>query len=392
MCDGLDLHRGGQVHAGPRDDGSFRNVRPDHALGLPLRGLHGGVFNYGAGAPFLALMGGQPLNKPIVGMAVMPAGDGYYLVASDGTSTTARLSSTARTGSLRMNQPIVGMAVTANGAGYWLVASDGGIFSYGDAQFYGSTGNFIHLNKPIVGMAATPYGKGYYLVASDGGIFNYGDAAFDGSAGSLPLNKPVVGMTVPRGVLPGGLRRGIFTYPANGGPPFYGSTVLIKAQQADRGYDRSSGGLLPERLGRRGVHLPGHGWPYLLRLDGSIVLNVIVVGSLGRRRPPAARAQNRGGARAARTAVVPLVAPRTRTSTREGSSSNSPTCSRRSSTLTPSGSTPSPTASNGPRTKWRRGPTGWRTSSRRRDQRHYTGRRGAEQRGIEGSQKPPPTA
>jgi hypothetical protein len=32
------------------------------------------------------------------------------------------------------------------------VASDGGIFSYGDATFYGSTGS-IHLNKPIVAMS-----------------------------------------------------------------------------------------------------------------------------------------------------------------------------------------------------------------------------------------------
>ena len=62
-------------------------------------------------------------------------------------------------------------------SGYWLVASDGGIFSYGDAAFFGSTGAMT-LNKPIVGMAATPDGKGYWLVASDGGIFSYGDAAF----------------------------------------------------------------------------------------------------------------------------------------------------------------------------------------------------------------------
>ena len=33
-----------------------------------------------------------------------------------------------------------------------LVASDGGIFSFGNAHFYGSTGA-IHLNQPIVGMA-----------------------------------------------------------------------------------------------------------------------------------------------------------------------------------------------------------------------------------------------
>jgi hypothetical protein len=32
------------------------------------------------------------------------------------------------------------------------VASDGGIFSFGDAAFYGSTGS-IHLNRPIVGIS-----------------------------------------------------------------------------------------------------------------------------------------------------------------------------------------------------------------------------------------------
>jgi hypothetical protein len=37
--------------------------------------------------------------------------------------------------------------------GYRLVASDGGVFSFGDASFYGSTGS-IHLNQPVVGMAA----------------------------------------------------------------------------------------------------------------------------------------------------------------------------------------------------------------------------------------------
>ena len=74
---------------------------------------------------------------------------------------------------------------TPDGTGYWLVASDGGIFSYGDAHFYGSTGD-IHLNKPVVGMAATPDGRGYWLVAADGGMFSYGDAHFYGSTGSHP--------------------------------------------------------------------------------------------------------------------------------------------------------------------------------------------------------------
>ncbi|MGO8862365.1 MAG: beta strand repeat-containing protein [Acidimicrobiales bacterium] len=79
-----------------------------------------------------------------------------------------------------LNKPIVGMAATPDGKGYWLVASDGGIFNYGDAGFYGSTGS-IQLNKPIVGMAATPDGKGYWLVASDGGVFAEPDAVFYGS-------------------------------------------------------------------------------------------------------------------------------------------------------------------------------------------------------------------
>ncbi|MGH9073665.1 MAG: hypothetical protein ACRDZQ_06050, partial [Acidimicrobiales bacterium] len=66
--------------------------------------------------------------------------------------------------------------------GYWLVARDGGIFSFGDASFYGSTGA-IHLAQPIVGMAPTPDGHGYWLVARDGGIFSFGDAPFHGSTG-----------------------------------------------------------------------------------------------------------------------------------------------------------------------------------------------------------------
>ena len=61
------------------------------------------------------------------------------------------------------------MAATPDGRGYWLVATDGGIFTYGDAAFYGSTGG-LALNNNIVGMAATPDGKGYWLAASDGGI------------------------------------------------------------------------------------------------------------------------------------------------------------------------------------------------------------------------------
>jgi hypothetical protein len=39
---------------------------------------------------------------------------------------------------MHLARPIVGMVATADGKGYWLVANDGGIFTYGDATFYGS--------------------------------------------------------------------------------------------------------------------------------------------------------------------------------------------------------------------------------------------------------------
>ena len=50
--------------------------------------------------------------------------------------------------------PIVGMAASLNGYGYRFVAADGGIFSFGDATFYGSMGG-RPLNRPIVGLAGT---------------------------------------------------------------------------------------------------------------------------------------------------------------------------------------------------------------------------------------------
>jgi hypothetical protein len=85
------------------------------------------------------------------------------------------------------------MSATPSGIGYWLVASDGGIFAFGDARFFGSTGA-IKLNQPIVGMGHSPSGNGYYLVAQDGGIFSFGDAGFYGSTGNIKLNKPINGM------------------------------------------------------------------------------------------------------------------------------------------------------------------------------------------------------
>jgi hypothetical protein len=63
--------------------------------------------------------------------------------------------------------------------GYWLVARDGGVFTFGDAQFFGSMGG-QPLDAPITGIAARPQGDGYWLVARDGGVFSFGAAQFAG--------------------------------------------------------------------------------------------------------------------------------------------------------------------------------------------------------------------
>jgi hypothetical protein len=134
------------------------------------------------------------LNAPIVAMAVTPDGGGYWMLGLDGgIFAFGDAQFYGSTGSMSLNKPIVGMAPTSDGKGYWLVASDGGIFSFGDAQFYGSMGG-SPLNQAVVGMAAGPGGNGYWIVASDGGIFSFGSSQFYGSTGNIQLNQPIVAM------------------------------------------------------------------------------------------------------------------------------------------------------------------------------------------------------
>ncbi|MGH9063020.1 MAG: hypothetical protein ACRD0L_03440 [Acidimicrobiales bacterium] len=143
-------------------------------------------------------MSGKHLNKPIVGMAPTADGKGYWLVASDGgIFSFGDAQFHGSTGAIRLNKPIVGMAATPDGRGYWLVASDGGVFTFGDAHFYGSMGG-VHLAEPVTAILPTPDGRGYWMVASDGGIFTFGDATFKGSTGGRHLSAPIAGM-IPNG-------------------------------------------------------------------------------------------------------------------------------------------------------------------------------------------------
>ena len=156
-----------------------RDITEGPGGGYWLLGEDGGVFSFDV--PFYGSMGGQRLNRPVVGMEATASRAGYWLVAGDGgIFSFGDAPFYGSTGNLRLNQPVVAMAPTKGGGGYWMVATDGGIFSFGDAPFHGSTGD-LRLNQPVFAMAPTPSGNGYWLVARDGGIFTFGDATFQGS-------------------------------------------------------------------------------------------------------------------------------------------------------------------------------------------------------------------
>ncbi len=179
---------------------------------------------------------------------------GIHMVASDGgVFSFGDAGFYGSTGGMTLNEPVVGMADTPDGKGYWLVASDGGVFSFGDAGFYGSTGGMT-LNKPVVGMADTPDGKGYWLVASDGGVFSFGDAGFYGSTGGMTLNKPIVAMAdTPDG-------KGYWLVASDGGVFSFG----------DAGFYGSTGGMTLNKPIVGMAATPDGGGYWLVASDGGV--------------------------------------------------------------------------------------------------------------------------
>ena len=118
---------------------------------------------------------------------------GYWLVGADGgIFSFGSAQFHGSTGSLNLQRPVVGITPTSDRQGYWLESSDGGVFAFGDAGFYGSLPGLgfapagsvrsaPKLSAPIVGMVPSADGGGYFMVSSDGGVFAFGDAHFAGS-------------------------------------------------------------------------------------------------------------------------------------------------------------------------------------------------------------------
>jgi len=159
---------------------------------------------------------------------------GYWLVGSDGgIFTFGSASFYGSTGSLTLQRPVVGITPTEDRAGYWLVASDGGTFAFGDAGFYGSIpGLGLHpagsglphsLNAPIVGMVPAADGQGYFVVASDGGVFAFGPGA--SFAGSCPGIGGCSGPAVS--VIPDATGNGYWLFTATGNVYTFGDAPFL---------------------------------------------------------------------------------------------------------------------------------------------------------------------
>jgi hypothetical protein len=223
-------------------------------------------FNFTLGAPVVppgAL--GPSLDRAAPGCF----GTGYWTDAADGgIFTFGDATFYGSQGDHPLNQPVVAMAHTPSCKGYWMVATDGGMFTHGDAGFFGSEGS-LRLNKPIVGMAASPSGNGYWLVASDGGIFTHGDAEFFGSMGNKHLNKPIVGMAAT----PSG--KGYWMVASDGGIFTFGDAAFMGSE---------GGGPLNKPIVAMARTNDGGGY-YLVASDGGMFThgNAPFLGSEGAR-------------------------------------------------------------------------------------------------------------
>jgi Glycosyl hydrolases family 43 len=134
-----------------------------------------------------------PATSPTCPQPPVPQ-PGYWQVAADGgVFTFGSAGFFGSTGSMRLNKPVVGMAVTPDHQGYWLVASDGGVFAFGDAPFYGSAGG-DNLAYPVTAAAPSYLGGGYWMVDSNGQVFTYGNAHYEGQPQFAPGGYRITGM------------------------------------------------------------------------------------------------------------------------------------------------------------------------------------------------------
>jgi hypothetical protein len=192
------------------------------ARGYWLAGADGHVYNFGDADAYGSVPRDKLAHAPVTGITATPDGRGYWLVGADGhvynfgdarfegepdgdlapyDAIVARptggyvvtaandaaayaFSGDALLGGgpgFALSSTLVSTAVTPTGEGTWQVAMNGGIFTSGDAKFYGSLpGDDLIPEAPVTGIAGSPDGHGYWLLGADGTVYPFGDAGFFG--------------------------------------------------------------------------------------------------------------------------------------------------------------------------------------------------------------------
>jgi len=230
-----------------------------------------GAVGYPVGArsmrldPLCFTGGGQgPANPVAVGPTTTPGplaqtcpaldpNGQYRMVAADGgVFSYGNASFYGSAGGQRIPAPVIAAATDPATTGYWEVGFDGSVYAFGAPFFGQATGQLG--GKVVTAMAATPDGGGYWLVAYDGSVYAYGDASYLGGMAGQRLNNAIVGMaTTPDG-------GGYWLVAADGGVFAFG----------DAKYEGSMGG---EPLNARIVGLAatpdGNGY-WLVAADGGV--------------------------------------------------------------------------------------------------------------------------
>ena len=188
----------------------------------------------------------------VTGVATSP------VLTAGGTAGTFTVTATAGALSATFAESVTAAPVTSPtpsaAHGYWLVGGDGGIFTFGSAQFWGSTGN-IHLNRPVVGITPTVGDLGYWLDASDGGIFAFGNAPFEGSIpglGILPYGYPGAGRKLAApivGMVPSSTGQGYFMVGADGGVFAFGDAKFNGSCPSIGGCSGTAVAVMPDGTG-----------------------------------------------------------------------------------------------------------------------------------------------
>ncbi len=158
--------------------------------GYHLLAADGGIFAFGAASPVENPAPKHP-GCTWVALGGRSDGSGALALASDGTVAYLGERPDESLGAAAGGAPAIDIEVVARGQGFWILDIAGGVFSFGDAGYFGSIpglGEGVS-TAPIVGMASTPTALGYWILDAAGGVYAFGDAGFHGSVPALRLDE-----------------------------------------------------------------------------------------------------------------------------------------------------------------------------------------------------------